>query len=200
LVAHPQHACLLSVSEEQRAEVAVRFTHTDDSVVCLCPDSDWFLRRLREDGRGLVHVRPGPTSCGALATVRAGTSTLCLYDNTTLTGAARAEILAGHDTAIAAPAVFDDGVLRITRHGDGLRLAGELDISNRHGLVAAMTHGVDVIDMRSLRFVDAGGVTAMYSAARGQVRLLYPQPMPRRVIQLLDPTAKRLVCEGVGSG
>jgi hypothetical protein len=173
-VALQQHACLLSVSEEQRAEVAVRFTHTDEPVVCVCPESDWFLRRLREDGRGPVNVRPGPPSCDALATIRAGANTLCLYDNTTLTGAARAEILAGHDTAIAAPALFDDGVLRITRHGDGLRLAGELDISNRQGLVAAMERGADVIDVRSLRFADAGGVTAMYSAARGQVRLRYP--------------------------
>jgi hypothetical protein len=53
--------------------------------------------------------------------------------------------------------------------------------------------------MRSLRFVDAGGVEAIYSATNGRVRLRYPQPVPRRVIQLFDPQAERLVCEGIGS-
>jgi hypothetical protein len=125
---------------------------------------------------------------------------LCLFDNRSLTGAGRAEILAGHDMAVVAPALFDDGVLRITRYGEGLRLAGELDISNRHGLVTAMAGGPPVIDVRSLRFVDAGGVEAMYSATSGRVRLRYPQPVPRRVIQLFDPRAERLVCEGIGSG
>jgi hypothetical protein len=180
--------------------VAARFTRTDDHVVCLCPEPGWLLRRLREDGRGSVDVRPGPPTCGGLATLLAGTRKLCLYDNTALTGSQRARILAEHHVAVIAPALFDDGVLRITRHGDGLRLAGELDISNRHGMVAAMAQGVTAIDVRSLRFVDAGGVEAMYSAARDRVLLRYPHPVPRRVVELLDPKAERLVCEGVGSG
>lgn len=200
-VAHPQHACLLSVSEEQRAEVAARFSRTTDRAVFLGPSPDWFLRRLREDGRNPVLARPGPPSCGALATVCAGGARLCVYDNRSLTGASRRRILFGHDVAVSAPAVFDDGVLRITRSGEGIRLAGELDVSNRHALVAVMTEGVTTIDMRSLRFMDAGTVTAMYrAAARGQVKLWYPQPVPRRVIQLFDPKAERLMCEGVGSG
>jgi hypothetical protein len=187
------------VSQEQRAEVAARFCYAAPDVVFLGPEPDWFLRRLREDGHGPVTARPGPPTCGALATLLARDDTLCLYDNTSLTGARRREILTGHDAAVAAPALFDDGVLRITRHGDGLRLAGELDVSNRHGLVAAMAGGTRVIDVRSLRFVDAGGVEAMYSATSGPTRLRYPQPVPRRVIQLFDPRAERLVCEGTGS-
>jgi hypothetical protein len=194
------HSCLLSVSQEQRAEVAARFVRTDEDVVFLGADGEWFLRRLREDGHGPVAVRPGPPRCGALATLRSRTSALCFYDNGALTGVQRARILGEHETAVSAPAVYDDGTLRITRVSNGLRLAGELDISNRHGLVAAMAATVEVIDMRSLRFVDAGGVSAMYSAASGRVRLLYPQPVPRRVITLVDPQARRLVCEGVGSG
>jgi hypothetical protein len=199
-VAHSVHACLLSVSEEQRAEVAARFTRSSDLAVFLGPSPDWFLRRLREDGRGPVLARPGPPSCDALATVCAGGARLCVYDNNLLTGDQRRRILADHDLAISAPAVFDDGVLRITRAAEGIRLAGELDVSNRHALVAVMTDGVTAIDMRSLRFMDAGTVTAMYRAARGQVKLWYPQPVPRRVIQLFDPKAERLMCEGVGSG
>ena len=195
-----QHTCLLSVSQEQRAEVASHFTRTGKDVVFLGTEGDLFLRRLCEDGRGPVAVRPGPVSCGALATLHSRNATLCLYDNTKLSGARRAEILRAHETAVVAPAVFDDGILRITRLADGLRLAGELDISNRNGLVAAMAGDVDVIDVRSLRFVDAGGIAAMYSAASGQVRLLYPQPVPKRVITLVDPKARRLVCEGAGSG
>lgn len=199
-VEHPQHACLLSVSEEQRAEVAARFTRASDRAVFLGPSPEWLLRRLREDGREPVLARPGPPSCGALATVQASGAQLCLYDNKELTGAERREILAGHDVVVSAPALFDDGVLRITRAGEGIRLAGELDVSNRHALVAVMTGGVTAIDVRSLRFMDAGAVSAMYRAARGQVKLWYPQPVPRRVIQLFDPKAERLMCEGVGSG
>lgn len=195
-----QHACLLSVSEEQRAEVAARFTRASDRAVFYGPSPESFLRRLREDGRGPVLARPGPPSCGALATVCVGGARLCVYDNGSLTGADRRGVLAAHEMAVSAPAVFDDGVLRITRSGDGIRLAGELDVSNRHALVAMMTEGVAAIDMRSLRFMDAGTVTAMYRAARGQVKLWYPQPVPRRVIQLFDPKAERLMCEGVGSG
>jgi hypothetical protein len=199
-VAQPHHPCLLSVSAEQRAEVATRFTRTGEDAVFLGPDADLFLRRLREDGRSPVPARPGPPSCGALATVRAGHATLCLYDNATLTGPQRRAVLLGHDTAVVAPAVFDDGILRITQLDDGLRLAGELDISNRQGLLAAIAGGVEVIDIRSLRFVDAGGIAALYSAVPGRVRLRYPQPVPRRVIRLVDPHAERLVCEGAGSG
>jgi hypothetical protein len=188
------------VSQEQRSEVAARFCYAAPDVVYLGSDPESFLRRLREDGHSPVTARPGPSPCGALATLLARDDTLCLYDNKSLTSVRRREILAGHDTAVVAPALFDDDVLRITRHGEGLRLAGELDVSNRHGLVAAMADGPSVIDVRSLRFVDAGGVEAMYSATPGRVRLRYPQPVPRRVIQLFDPRAERLVCEGIGTG
>jgi hypothetical protein len=188
------------VSQEQRAEVAARFSYAALDAVFLGPDPEWFLRRLREDGHSPVAARSGPRRCGALATLLARDDTLCLYDNKTLTGRRRAEILAEHDTAVVAPALFDDGVLRITHHGEGLRLAGELDISNRQGLVTAMAERPRIIDVRSLRFVDAGGVEAMYSATSNSVRLRYPQPVPRRVIQLFDPRAERLICEGIGSG
>jgi hypothetical protein len=200
-VARQDHACLLSVSEEQRAEVAALFTRTNRRAVFVGDSPDWLLRRLREDGRGPVLARPGPPSCGALATLSAHGARLCVYENSVLSGEQRRGILDSHGTAVVAPAVFDDGVLRVTLSGDGLRLAGETDVSNRHGLVAAMiSHEPEVIDMRSLRFIDAGTVTAMYATATRRIRLWYPQPVPRRVIELFDPKAERLVCEGVGSG
>ena len=119
-----------------------------------------------------------------------GERKLCLFDNRSLTGTQRAESSPGTPTRVAAPALYDDGVLRITRHGDGLRLAGELDVSNRHAVIEAMRGASDplTIDVASLRFIDAGGVAAMYAAAAGSVRLLHPQPVPGRVIELFDPT------------
>ncbi len=165
-------------------------------------DPDWFVRRLREDGRPPADAYSGPSPCGAEATVLSGERKLCLYDNRSLTGTQRADVLARHSDALVAPALYDDGVLRITRHGDVLRLAGEVDVSNRHAVIEAMRGASDplTIDVASLRFIDAGGVAAMYAAAAGSVRLLHPQPVPRKVIQLFDPTAERLVCEGMGRG
>jgi hypothetical protein len=136
----------------------------------------------------------GPPSCGALATLLAGDRTLCVYDNTLVRGSQRRKILLAHK-AIVAPALFDDGLLRITHQDDGLRLAGELDITNRVALRSALRTDPAYVDMSALRFVDAGGIVAMHSTVRGRVRLLHPQPLPKRVIELVDPLATRLVCE-----
>jgi len=202
-VAQPDpHACLLSVSAEQRAEVASAFVGAGDRVVFLGADPGWFVRRLCEDGRAPAYACAGPSPCGAEATVLSGARMLCLYDNHSLSGTRRAAVLAGHRDLLVAPALFDDRILRITRRGDVLRLAGEVDISNRHAVIEAMRGAPDalMIDMASLRFIDAGGVGAMYAAAAGRVRLLRPQPTPRKVVQLFDPTAERLVCEGMRRG
>jgi hypothetical protein len=194
-VAEPRHACLLSVSQEQRAEVAARFSYAASDVVFLGPDPEWFLRRLREDGRSPIPARPGQQCGDSLARLVTNNDILCLYDNTTLTGPERAKILKRHDAAVIAPAVFDDGTLRITHHCGGLRLAGELDISNRHALIKAMAGAPTTIDMRSLRFADAGGIEAMHAATTNKIHLRHPQPLPKKVIQLFDPKAERLICE-----
>lgn len=164
------------------------------------PEPEWLLRRLREDGRPPVEVYVGKPSCDAIATLQSGDRLLCLFDNTKLSNARRSEVLAGHDEVVTAPSFYDDGILRITRLGDGLRLAGELDISNRHAVSDVLRVGAAVIDVSSLRFVDAGGVAALYAAAQGRLRLLRPQPVPRRVVELFDPRAERLVCVGVDRG
>lgn len=195
-----RHACLLAVSEEQRAEVAARFIRGGEDVVCFGREPDWLLRRLHEDGFPPVEVFIGAPSCEAVATLQSGDRLLCLFDNATLTGTRRTEVLAGHDEVLTAPALYDDGVLRITRLADGLRLAGELDISNRHAVIDVMRTGPAAIDMGSLRFVDAGGVVALYAAAHHRVRLLRTQPVPRRVVELFDPQAERLICEGADHG
>jgi ABC-type transporter Mla MlaB component len=187
---------------EQRAEVASAFVRSGDRVVFLGNDPGWFVRRLCEDGRGSADAYSGSPQCGAEATVLSGSRTLCLYDNRTLSGQQRSAALAAHTDALVAPAIFDDQILRITRRGDLLHLAGEVDISNRHALTDAMRSAAQplTLDVASLRFIDAGGVAAMYSAAAGGVRLRRPQPVPRKVIELFDPTAERLVCEGVTRG
>jgi hypothetical protein len=190
-----RHDCLLSISEEQRAEVAAAYPRPGERVLFLGADPEWYLRRLREDGREIhPDILSGPPSCGALATLLAGERILCVYDNATVRSGQRRKILVSHKV-IAAPALFDDGLLRITSQDEGLRLAGELDISNRAALRTALRTDPAVVDVSALRFVDAGGIVAMHSAARGRLRLLHPQPMPKRVIALVDPLATRLVCE-----
>lgn len=200
MVTSHSHACLLAVSAEQRAEVAADFVAGDRDVVCFGFELDWLRRRLDEDGRPSVKEIERASLCGAVATLWSGDRRLCLFDNRSLTGAHRAEILAGHDGAVTAPALFDDGTLRITRYGDGLRFAGELDIANRYAMRVVREAAPDAIDVGSLRFLDAGGAVALYAATHHRVRLLRPRPIAQRVVELLDPRAERLVCEVTDHG
>jgi hypothetical protein len=63
-----------------------------------------------------------------------------------------------HDTVVEAPALLDDGVLRITHRSGVLRLAGEADLSHRDALhrcaAAAQAAGPVCIDTASLRYLD----------------------------------------------
>jgi len=183
--------------------VASAFIRAGDRVVFFGDDPDWFVRRLREDGHRRPDACSSPSPCGAEATVLSGDRKLCLYDSRSLSGTQRAAALARHVDVLVAPALFDDRLLRITRRGNTLHFAGEVDISNRHAMVDAMrcaSREPLLLDVASLRFIDAGGVSAMYSVAARGVRLLHPQPVPRKVIELFDPTAERLVCESAGRG
>jgi hypothetical protein len=194
VVTPPDHACLLAVSEEQRAEVAADFVAGERDVVCFGFDLDWLRRRLAEDHRPPVEQAEHASPCGAVVTLWSTAHRLCLFDNDTLTGTRRAEVLAGHDGVVAAPALFDDGTLRITRVRDGLRFAGELDVANRHAMRVVREAAPDAIDVGSLRFLDAGGAVALYAATHQRMRLLRPRLITKRVVELLDPRAERLVC------
>lgn len=93
------------------------------------------------------------------------------------------------------PAVFDDGMLRITSTGTGqLRLAGEVDLCNRAALVDALEGAVDAdsglrLDLRSLRFVEVASVESVLRLAATlpedkRVVLDGPRPLVRRVVQV----------------
>jgi anti-anti-sigma factor len=67
--------------------------------------------------------------------------------------------------------IYQDGIFRITPTADGMRLAGEVDLSNRDALqraVTAATHGgADIhLDLTELTFVSIGALRVLDEAAR----------------------------------
>lgn len=103
---------------------------------------------------------------------------LCRFDRTHFDDEAMAAVRAVHtDELVVPPAVYDDGLLRVTRTGaNGLRLAGEADHSNRTVirrlcdtvLDESLRSGSDpviTLDLASLRFVDVSGVVGLVHTA-----------------------------------
>ncbi|MGQ0573317.1 MAG: MEDS domain-containing protein [Pseudonocardia sp.] len=109
---------------------------------------------------------------------RPAASVLCFYDQQRFPAGLIRELRSRHDHEIRAPAVYDDGLLRITRTGPGcVRMAGEADHSNR-GIVDRLldtvldevlrsSSGPDAVtvDLASLRFLDVAGAAALVAAA-----------------------------------
>ncbi|WP_219416897.1 MEDS domain-containing protein [Pseudonocardia nigra] len=115
-------------------------------------------------------------------------SALCQFDAGAGAGDAHLEQLRRqHDVLVEAPALFDDGQLRITRTPGGLRLAGEADLRNRRELAAVLeeavagAHGAPEVDIASLRFVDAACLRLLASAAT----IRNPSPDVARLLALL---------------
>lgn len=104
---------------------------------------------------------------------------LCRYDRRLFDDETIGTLRALHRSELVTPApVFDDSVLRVTVPGpSALRLAGEVDHSNRHviGRVLAgaladaqRSHSAPTditVDVASLRFIDVGGAVELVSAA-----------------------------------
>jgi anti-anti-sigma regulatory factor len=103
---------------------------------------------------------------------------LCRFDHQYFDDRAMAAVRAVHtDQLVVAPAVYDDGLLRVTRTGpDGLRLAGEADHSNRTVIRRVLATVLDeslrsgsapviTLDLASLRFVDVSGVVGLVHTA-----------------------------------
>jgi len=103
---------------------------------------------------------------------------LCLYDRVRFP----AELIEGmrgvHDTELVTPAVYDDGLLRITASGvAAARVAGELDHSNRPRIRKLLESALDralrapdappdiTLDLSSLRFLDVAGAVGLVHAA-----------------------------------
>lgn len=128
----------------------------------------------REGGPGIVDYDRGMDAGIAGRPAKA----LCLYDRRRYPEAALEQLRAAHQHVITAPAVYDDGLLRVTRTTlSGVRLAGEADHSNRGMLdrlldtvldEAMRSHSAPVavtVDVSSLRFLDVSGAVALVQAA-----------------------------------
>lgn len=136
-----------------------------------------------------------------------GVAVLCLYAWLLMDAESVTRVRAFHAVHLDEVALHDDGMLRITAPGPGvLRLAGELDLSNRAPAAAALQAATPdgghlELDLASLRFVDAGGAGALLAlAARpgadGVLRVRRARPAVLRVLRLVDLTGALRVVDG----
>jgi len=126
---------------------------------------------------------------------------LCLYDRRRYSEAVLAQLRAVHEHELTVPAVYDDGLLRITRAGlGGARLSGEADHSN-HGMLDRLlglllaealrspaAPATVTMNLSSLRFLDVAGAAVLVQAAErfpSSHRLVLRGPRPR-VQRVLD--------------
>lgn len=137
---------------------------------------------------------------------------LCRYDRRYFDDVAVDAMRAVHDTELVSPAVYDDTLLRITRHGPArVRLAGEVDHSNRLQIRRLLDSTLDealrshnaptdiTLDLASLRFLDVAGAVGLVHAAEefpSTHRLVLTGVRPR-ITRVLDrcgaPFAAQLV-------
>jgi anti-anti-sigma regulatory factor len=103
---------------------------------------------------------------------------LCFYDRRRFPDDVIERMRALHQVEIEAPAVYDDGLLRVTRVDRfRLRLAGEVDHSNRPVIARMVAAALDdalradhapaalELDLSSLRFLDVAGAVGLVHAA-----------------------------------
>ena len=137
---------------------------------------------------------------------------LCIYDRTRYSEDVVEAMRAVHRTEVVAPAIYDDGLLRITAVGPGAaRVAGEVDHSNRPRIRKLLEATLDralrlpdaptdiTLDLSSLRFLDVAGAIGLVHAAEefpNAHRLVLTGVRPR-VQRILDrcgaPFAPQLV-------
>ncbi|HYH31417.1 MAG TPA: MEDS domain-containing protein [Pseudonocardia sp.] len=120
---------------------------------------------------------------------------LCCYDRVRYPDDVVEALRAVHSTEVVAPAIYDDGLLRITATGvASARVAGEVDHSNRPRIRKLLEAALDTalrapdappditLDLSSLRFLDVAGAVGLVHAAEE------------------FPSAHRLVLAGVRPG
>jgi anti-anti-sigma factor len=103
---------------------------------------------------------------------------LCIYDRSRYPDEVVETMRAAHRTEVVAPAIYDDGLLRITALGPGsARVAGEVDHSNRPRIRSFLEAALDralrlpdaptdiTLDLSSLRFLDVAGAVGLVHAA-----------------------------------
>jgi anti-anti-sigma factor len=124
---------------------------------------------------------------------------LCLYDRRRFDDEAVSAMRSVHATELVTRAVYDDGLLRVTRAGSIVRLAGEADHSNRTVIRRLLDTALDqslrsgseltdiTLDLASLRFVDVCGAVGLVHSAEefpDSHRLVLRGPRPRVVRSL----------------
>lgn len=139
---------------------------------------------------------------------------LCIYDRARYPDEVVEAVRAAHRTEVVAPAIYDDGLLRITALGPGsARVAGEVDHSNRPRIRSFLEAALDKalrlpdaptdisLDLSSLRFLDVAGAVGLVHAAEefpNAHRLVLTGVRPR-VQRVLDrcgaPFATQLVVQ-----
>ena len=137
---------------------------------------------------------------------------LCFYDRVRYPESFVEAMRAVHDTEVVSPAIYDDGLLRLTAAGPGAaRVAGEVDHSNRPRIRKLLEAALDralrspdvpadiTLDLSSLRVLDVTAAVGLVHAAEefpSAHRLVLTGVRPR-VQRLLDrcgaPFADQLV-------
>ena len=114
----------------------------------------------------------------------------CPYLQAQVTPGQVARLRGLHEVQVQTPAIFDDGLLRITRpRPGGLRLVGRMDATNRGIALAAITSAARAgdrdLDLASLRYIDPAGVHALLTSGISGLRLSRPGPLVQRLALLL---------------
>jgi hypothetical protein len=106
---------------------------------------------------------------------------LCPYFAVDLTDQEAEYVRAIHKAEITDDAVYDDGLLRITRPRRGwVKLAGRWEAANHAEALAVVSRAAAAgdrdVDVSSLRSIDRTGMTALLTEIPGGLRLRRPQP------------------------
>jgi anti-anti-sigma regulatory factor len=125
---------------------------------------------------------------------------LCQYDRRHWSSSDLHQLGELHPVEVIAPALYDDGLLRVTRRAPfSTRVCGEIDFSNRdlvrgmieneleRALRATNETGEVAVHLESLRFADVTSVAEFVQAAEG-----FPQSH-RLVLYGVQPSVRRLL-------
>jgi DcmR-like sensory protein len=118
---------------------------------------------------------------------------LCPYFRSQLEPGQHEALTALHDTEVDVAPVYDDGVFRLTRRGELLYLAGELDSGNADALRAVLQATLAAggrpasWDVADLHFLDVGAADSLVAAAAGPpgLTLVGASRLTARLVRLL---------------
>jgi anti-anti-sigma factor len=139
------------------------------------------------------------------------TTVLCQYDQRRFAAAELRQVSAAHPGMIPVGVDGDwEPLLRMARTTDppGLRLSGEVDLSNREALAAMLHDAIEelghrgaelVVDVTGLRFADTGAANLLLTAARAHPAGLSLTGCSAALARLLDLTDSISGAGGAGA-